>query len=171
MAAAYSPPLIPAFPAGYGPLPADMDNWVQSTLGFCTNLVAFRAERHATQALSAGYNTIEFDTILEDPWGGWYPAGYWWLAPFTGWYEITVTGVVSTSSIDIAPSVLTDGTYRYQTAMVATPAFPGGTSAHYTLALTGGNDYVQANAWVSATSSLSSTAGLYSSMEILYISE
>jgi hypothetical protein len=167
----YAPPTIPAFPAGYGPLPADMDGWIQSTLGFCTNLVVFRAERHAAEACTAGFNTIEFDTVLEDPFSGWSTSTYSWLAPYTGWYEITVTAIVSTSSIDVGPSVLVDGTYRYQTAMVGTPAFPGGASAHYTVALTGSNDYVQGSTYTSATASLSATAGLYSSMEIVYISE
>lgn len=170
----YPPPAIPAFPAGAAPAPADFDGWVQAPFGFLTQSVVFRAERHAAQSISATtWTPIQYDTIQEDPFGGWDPGTgfWWWLAPYTGWYEINVTAQVSTSSISVAGGVYVSAAYRYQTATLPTPAFPGGVTASFTVNMAGGNDYVQGELYTSGASTLNATAGRYSAIEIVYLSQ
>jgi hypothetical protein len=169
-----SPATIPAFPAGYAPGPSDFDGWVQDNLGFLTGQVVFRAERHAAQSIAATtWTVIQYDTIQEDPYAGWDgTTGFmYWTAPFTGWYEINVTAQVSTSSISIAGGVFVTAALRYQTATLPTPAFPGGVTASFTVNMAGGSDYVQGQLYTSGASTLNATAGRYSAMEIIFLSQ
>lgn len=169
----YSPPAIPQFPAGFGPLPANMNAWVQAPFGFLTNSVVFRAERHATQAIGATtYTPIQYDTIQEDPFSGWAATvANAWTAPFTGWYEICVTAQVSTSSVVMSAGAQITGSVNYRTDQLSTPTMPGGVTASYTSAMVGGSDYAQGVVWTSIAAALSATAGRYSAMEIIFLSE
>jgi hypothetical protein len=169
----YSPPAVPQFPAGFGPLPANFDAWVQAPFGFLTDLVVFRAERHASQSISATtYTPIQYDTILEDPFAGWAATvANAWTAPFTGWYEICVTAQVSTSSVVMSAGAQITGSVVYRLDQLSTPTMPGGVTTSYTSAMVGGSDYVQGIAWTSIAAALSATAGRYSSVEITFLSE
>lgn len=171
--ALYPPPAVPQFPAGYAPQPSDMNGWVQSTFGFLTNNIIFRAEQHTAQALTAATTeVVQYNTILEDPFTGWVGSpSYYWLAPYSGWYEITATTEVSTSSVSVGAMIEITGNITYEVALLPTPAFPGGCSGSYTVYLAGGSDYVQGIAYSSGTATLNSTAGRYSALEISFVSE
>jgi hypothetical protein len=175
-----SPPLVPVFPAGYGPLPADFDTWVQDTFGFITAQVVFRAEQHTTQSLSsAAFTTITYDTILEDPYGGWSAtstssqAAHSWLAPFTGWYEITLNHSISTvTTVTEAVPYISATTQWEMSEVSCTSSTEGGTGASLLVSMVGGSDYVQGQAWSSAAASIDvSAAGRYPWMEITFISQ
>jgi hypothetical protein len=168
----YSPPAVPQFPAGFAPLPANFNAWVQAPFGFLTDLVVFRAERHASQAISATtYTPIQFDTIQEDPFTGWSAGSFAWTAPFTGWYEICVTAQVSTSSVVMSAGAEISGSVNYRLDQLSTPTMPGGVTISYTSAMVGGSDYVQGIVWTSIAAVLNTTAGRYSAMEVTFLSE
>jgi hypothetical protein len=105
-------PMTPAFEAGYGPLPADFDGWVQTPLSDLTGKVVFRAER--TGSLSLSTNTpalVTFDSILEDPYSGWSAGSGSWTAPWSGWYAIRFTAsAVNVSSGELRPMFIVAGT-------------------------------------------------------------
>src|ERR1035437_2243937 len=65
-------PVAPSFIAGSGPTATTFNGQVQAPFTFLTSKVMFRAQRNAAQSLTSGVNNlIAFDTILEDPYGGW----------------------------------------------------------------------------------------------------
>jgi hypothetical protein len=168
------PAEVPIFPAGYPALPADFNTWVQAPFAFLTALVVFRAEQHTGQSISAStHTTITYDTVLEDPYAGWSAANHRWTAPFTGWYSITATAEVGTPSgtMDLAAAISVSGIVRYQLASTVVTINAAGTCVAFTAALVGGSDYVSGEIWTSAASTLNSTAGKYSALEITFISE
>jgi hypothetical protein len=179
-AAAGSPPVVPVFPAGYGPLPADFTTWVQQSFGFLTASTIFRAHQQVAggQALALGYTTLALDTIDEDPLGGWsavatprQPANSW-LVPFTGTYEITVTVSALAAAIWLGAAVLISGgtPVAGEAALMASGTY-GGAAATWTQALTGGVDYIQGQAACSAAATTdTSSPGRYPAMEITYVS-
>ena len=167
----YSPPSIPVFPAGFSPQASDMNNWIQDSFGFLTTQVVFRAEQHTSQSLS-GFTLIEYDTVLEDPWGGWNGSTFAWLAPFTGWYEITLQHSISTAvTITEAVPLISYAPYE-MSEVTCTSSTEGGTGASLLISLIGGIDTVQGEAWTSASVSIDVSApGRYPSIEISYISQ
>jgi hypothetical protein len=168
----YPPPPVPDFPAGYGPYATDFDSWVQAPFGFLTNNVVFRAERHASQTLTASTNvTIEYDTILEDPFGGWNATSYWWLAPYTGWYLVTLTATCSVVSGIIEALIGTPETLQRGSLTSMNSSVFGGASASQVVPLTGGYDYVYGCTNVNASTTTNTVDGRYSTMEITYVSE
>jgi hypothetical protein len=180
-----APPPVPVFPAGYFPETADFTGWVQNPFSFLAGGVVFRGQQEVSggQALSgSSYTIIAYDTIPEDPYGGWsatvtasQPANSW-LAPWTGSYEVTVYTSTASAAIWVASGALLSGgavTGVLQGEAVLAPSGTfGGSCATFTVQLTGGADYIQGAAIVSAASStVTSSPGRYPSMEITYVSE
>lgn len=166
-----SPPLIPVFPAGYGPLPADFDTWVQGSFGFLTAQVVFRAEMRTTQTLN-GFTPILYDTILEDPYSGWNASSHVWTAPFSGWYEVTLGHSIATATVitEAVPEI--SGTTYEMSEVSATSSTEGGTGASLLASMVGGIDYVQGVAWTSASVSIDvSSAGRYPWLECTFLSQ
>lgn len=175
----WTPPAIPVFPDGYGPLDADFTNWIQATLGFCTQGIGFRAHQVAGggQALAAGNTVLQYDTIDEDPFAGWsavatasQPA-YSWLVPYTGTYEMTVYASLAAQGIFFGAGVSVTGTVVVGTDTNTPSGTEGGACASWTQSLTAGSDWIQGVASASASCSTdTSSAGRYPAMEITYVS-
>ncbi|MGH3120144.1 MAG: hypothetical protein ACRDND_03790 [Streptosporangiaceae bacterium] len=173
------PPVIPIFPAGYDPVTADFTGWVQDTFAFLTESVVFRGHQATSQSLASGANVLTYDTIDEDPYGGWSAsvtgsqAAHSWLAPWTGTYEITVFCSNTAAAIWNTAGVQITGTLYEVTSDNLMPAGkPGGAVGTFTVQLTGGVDYVQGISYTSATASTDvAVLGLQSTMEITYVSE
>ena len=167
----YSPPSIPVFPAGFSPQAPDMDNWIQDSFGFLTAQVVFRAEQHTTQTLN-GFTPISYDTILEDPWSGWNASSFVWLAPFSGWYEVTLGHSIATATVitEAVPEI--SGITYEMSEVTCTSSTEGGTSSSLLASMVGGIDYVQGVAWTSASVSIDVSApGRYPWLECTFISQ
>jgi hypothetical protein len=171
-----TPPLVPVFPAGYGPLPADMNNWIQSSLGFQSTGVVFRAEQRTSQSLTSGVNnTIAFNTILEDPYAGWNSGSSEWIAPFTGLYAVNLTPVTTIGGGPVGAVINTSGVGSAggKTAANNVPNnLPGGASGTDTIFVVAGG-FIQGQVFVDTTSiTLNSfSEGFYTSMDITFISQ
>jgi hypothetical protein len=168
------PAEIPVFPAGYAPSATDFDGWVQAPFAFLTSLIVFRAEQHTAQAISANtHTTITYDTVLEDPYAGWSATNHRWTAPFTGWYSITVTAETATPSgtMDLAAAISISGIVRYQLSSTVVSTHAAGDCVAFTAAMVGGSDYAAGEVWASLATTLNSTAGKYSALEIIFVSE
>lgn len=177
----HAPPSVPSFPAGYGPLPTDLNNWVSVPLGFNTAKTTLRvAQPSGGQALGASaYTTIQFPAAIEDPYSGWVVSAtsqqpaWSYLAPYDGVYEVTVCVSVGAVVTLLEPVVQVSGNVIYEMAAC------NGTSANAPMitgsvrvALVGGVDYVQGLAWSSAAATTSTTGvSRECSMEIVYVGE
>lgn len=173
-------PAVPLFQAGYGPVPGDFDSWVQAPFQALTAKVLFRAEFAGLLILANTLNTkIPFDTILEDPLGGWNPATSTWLCPaaWSGTYVISVTA----SALPAADNVTSlrsgyglNGTAAYDTDVTwVGNAIPGiASGAGPPIQLYGGQDSVFAYANYQSTSfgQPVSTPGQRCAMEITWFS-
>lgn len=180
-----SPPPVPVFPAGYGPVTGDFTGWVQNPFSFLTGGVVFRGHQQVSggQALTGGsYTIISYDTIDEDPYSGWSAAGTGsqpansWLAPYTGSYEITVWTSIMPQAVWVGSGVLVSGGVVAGVltgqAVFGSTAGVSGSCATFTAQLTGGADYIQGACTVAANATTGTTApGRYPSMEITYVSE
>ncbi len=173
----FSPPAVPVFPAGYGPLPADFNAWVQATLGFQSQGVIFRAEQHTAQAFGIGSTIITYDTVLEDPFfaagtAGWQSATSKWIAPFSGLYRVTLTNVVAIVGSVIGATVSISGVTSYilsQNQVGA--ALKGGCCGSALVPLIEGTDFVQGVIGTSVAATASTVNGLYCTIEISYESQ
>ena len=177
----HSPPVIPSFPAGYGPLPTDFNNWVPVPLGFCTQKTTLRAAQPSGgQALTASsYTVIQFPAPAEDPYSGWsttatanQPA-WSYLAPFDGWYEVTLCISAGAVSTVLEPAVQVSGATIYELAtVIGSTANAVMVTGSFRFPLIGGLDYVQGLAWSSAAAATSTTGvSRECSIEIIYVSE
>ncbi len=167
-----APPAIPVFPAGYGPVPGDFGNWVQSTLGFATQKICFRAHQSAAQTLTTGVLTL--DAVDEDPYSGWTAGGSnTWTAPFTGWYEVTVTVMSAAGSVWLSASMVVSGGTRFDgDSLLTTSGNTGGATASQYVAMIGGQDAVTPECHASGSFTTEVIVpGRTSSMEIVYLSE
>jgi hypothetical protein len=173
--APYAPPIIPAFTAGYTPLPADFTQWVRRSLGYCTNKIAFRAQATVGQSLSAAtWAALVFGSVLEDPFGGWSAtatgsqAAASWLAPYTGWFRVTWRYCVSAVSAFLDAGIGVSGVNpTYEAEGCTVPAsLPGGAGGSVVVPMIGGADYVQALARSSVNATTATGAGLAAYVEI-----
>lgn len=164
------PPPVPVF-AG-DPTPAIMDTWIQDSLGFQTTSILFRAERHASQALTASaYNIIAFDTILEDPYSGWNGTSHQWVAPYTGWYAGWFTSTITAAVMAIAPTIATTAGQLRGAEQVCSATFPGMASASFIVPLVGGTGWIQGQTYTSATGTTNTVNGRYTTIEIAFVSQ
>ena len=173
----YPPPALPVFPAGYGPQQADFGNWVQASFGYVTGLAVFRAQQTIAQSISATtYTVIEYDTILEDNFGGWsavptssQPANSW-LAPFTGWFRVTFRTSTAAGStwLDGVVSVSAGAVELETTGVLGPSAQPGGAGGSVIVPMIGGTDYVHVLLWASTpVNTQVAIPGLQSYVEIV----
>jgi hypothetical protein len=175
-------PAVPLFLAGYGPQQGDMQALWADPARFYQNRVVFRALQ--TQALtflpaSGAEEFIHFDTILEDPYGGWNVINPTWFPPFPGWYQVTVTVWMTGPTVtNIALYVYVDSapagnpTEGLGITVTNLPAAGGAGEAVWAVYL-GPGDSVAAVAAVTGTTgglNTSLVAGQQSSMEILWLS-
>lgn len=163
------PPAEPVFPAGYGPVTADMQAWAAQVLGYCANGIIFRAEQTTGQSLTGGtYAPLRYDSVLEDPFSGWSPtatsgqAAWSWLAPWTGVFRVTVgwttTGVAGTC--DTAVGVTGVNPTQENGGSPSPAGLPGGNSASFDVSLIGGADYLQLLARCSANATTDAAGGV-----------
>ncbi len=167
-----APPSIPVFPAGYAPVPGDFGNWVQSTLGFVTQKICFRAHQSVAQTLTSGVVTL--DVVDEDPYGGWTAGGSnKWTAPFTGWYEVTVTVMASAGSGWLSASMAVTGGTRFDgDSVLTTSGNTGGATASQYVPMIGGQDFVTPECHASGSFTTEVIVpGRCSDMQIVYLSE
>lgn len=175
-------PAIPFFPAGFAPAQSDLNAWFHDPFAFLETRAVFRARQTVTpQALpSSGVaTTLQFDTIDEDPLGGWVPAAFAWGPPsgFSGWYQVTVTlftAALAAGNV-IRPGITAPGAPSTNGALAT--GYPGaavaGVEGSYWVYLIGGQDTVQANGTLlNASSNVNTdiTFGQQSSMEICWLS-
>lgn len=177
--AAIPPP--PAFAAGLGPLPADMTAQVTNPLSWQSSLAVFRAQAAVQQnfTLTGGAETdvIHYDTVLEDPYGGWNAGSNRWTVPFTGWYQVTVFASIASAALNLQVSVLiTGGAQTFTTTQATiTSSNVGGGCATALVALVGGTDYVQGQLTVQGATGTPHTdvsvPGRYPTIEAIFYSQ
>lgn len=171
---------IPFFPAGYGPSPGDMGSWIQGSFAALTVPALFRGEQTVAQALTAGMvNPLSIDTVLEDPTGGWsqvavagvQPA-FSWLAPLTGWYEVTITCSITAAALWCAGAVeVSGGAPIYGELAQTDGSSEGGCTASFIVPCYGQVDYVQAGPYTDTNVNTDVSApGRYPGIEIAYVS-
>lgn len=165
-------PVPPVFPAGYAPVVADFTNWVTDSLGFCTAGVMFRAEQQTAQSFSANTQTIvTFDTVFEDPYGGWSSGTHAWTAPVSGWYEVTSTLIIAASAGTLATQVFLSGTEQFTASAANVPAGnAGGAAAAWWVPMIAGTDFVQVRLLMTSAGATNATEGLRSTLEISFVS-
>jgi hypothetical protein len=149
---------------------------------FFQNRVVFRAVQQTTATTlpsSGAITTIAYDDILEDPYSGWNATTHEWLAPVSGWYQVTTTVYVA------APGSLEIALYSYIGGSVSSNAYsgipltstcmpsstPGAAEGIFWVYLIGGTDSVWGAAAIknaSASHATDLTAGQQSSMEIIW---
>jgi hypothetical protein len=169
-----APPPVPVFSAGAGYLPAGLNTLVQSSLGFQTAGIVFRAVQKTTQAITAStFTTLTMDTVLEDPYSGWNSGSNEWLAPFTGWYEITMAWSCGAAAATIEAVIAISGLqYELEEVTVASAITGGAGASLGPVPLVGGQDFVQAQAWSSAGVSTSTASnGRQPWLEITFVSQ
>lgn len=165
-------PTEPVFPAGYPPVTSDFTGWVTDSLGFCTTGVVFRAEQTTAQSFSASTETVvTFNSVLEDPYGGWLAGSNAWLAPVSGWFAITSTIVIASNSGTLTNTIFLDGTTEYAASAVQTPStVPGGSCATFWLPMIAGTDFVQILLFMTSAGNTDAGQGQRSTLEIEFVS-
>lgn len=179
-------PFIPIPVAGFGYQQNDfIQLWSNAAAFFQQRVVLRVSQTQATTTLpSAGtVTTIAFDTVLEDPYGGWdFMTNNQWTAPFAGFYQITLTVFISSPSAAntalqlFAQTGKSPGNVMNSLALtsVAMPqsSVTGGAEATWTVYLAGGDNAYGAAAIKNSGSSAttSTTNGQNSRMEIVWLS-
>ncbi len=178
-----APPALPQFPAGLGPQPSDFAGWVTDTLGFQTAGIIFRAEQTVQQAFASGGTsyTLAYDTVLEDPYGGWTgtspPPGfpdYAWIAPYSGILEVEVFCSLAAATANMQVSVLVSGATAYAATQAEQfSATLGGGSSFLRVPVLGGLDYIQAQATLDTNAMTSdvSSPGRLPDISIQFVSQ
>jgi hypothetical protein len=178
--ATYNAPVVPVFPAGYGPQASDFNTWWYETASFFQNGVVFRASQTttATSLPSSGATTvIGYDNIIEDPYSGWNSGTHSWGPPagYSGWYQVTMTIRTVTLANLVSIQAHIKGTWTYNLTLAqGNSTASAGVSAAFGVYLIGGQDTVQAagsigNSGVNVNTDL--TAGQNSTLEITFLSQ
>lgn len=169
-------PSLPSYNAGTGWQQGDMNTVFTSPLGFFQQRTIFRATQTTTTTSFAtgtpgAASTIAFDTVLEDPYQGWNTGTFAWLAPLTGWYQVTSTISVgnaaanTTLTMEIISPAQTGGNAGL--IMSTTGGAIQGTSYVFLIA---GQDSVSVEAFQVGGSNLSTVNSPPSSVEITWVS-
>lgn len=171
----------PAFTAGSAPhgnqATQDLDVLIQQPIAFLTAGIFARVHQATAQTLTnTAYNTITYDTVDEDPYGGWDAANHRWACPAgcSGWYHVRVGVSLATvpANTELRPTVTVTGTVTYclqDSQSPTAPMFVAGSAYVY---LQGGVDYVAGQAYLNAGANEPTdiTAGQRSLMELSWIS-
>lgn len=176
-------PVVPAFPAGYGPFPDDFTTWVTTPFSFLASPPAFRGQLTTATAIGAGATVLApINSIAEDPYGGWsavatgsQPAHSWLCPPgCSGWYDVTLSGLTnaSSSTTSVVKAVLALSGVQY--AQVAAGWQPNGHSAGASggcqVPMLGGIDYLQLYLFSGVAVNTPTTTGQTPTMELAWIS-
>jgi hypothetical protein len=169
-------PVLPVFPAGWSPSQQDFTTWIRRSFRALTGRVVFRAQQTGSQSLTGGvFTPVAFGGVLEDPYGGWSAtataaqAAYSWLAPWTGYYQVTFgwSSAAGAGWADTAVAV-TGGTPQVVSGAGAPASLGGGGSGQVIVPMIGGADYLQFLAQPASTvTNDTSTAGRYPWVEII----
>lgn len=101
---------VPALPAWVPGMPLsyeDMLTQVSDTYAFWQDKVIFRASQDSTPTTltdTPPAAVVIFDTVAEDPYSGYDISNGTWLAPVSGWYQITAA--VSCASVPSSNAIL-----------------------------------------------------------------
>jgi hypothetical protein len=173
-------PSVPDFIAGYGPQQSDMYSLWTGPATFFQNRMALRVSQTSgttTLPSSGALTTIQFDTVLEDPYGGWSATHHWWTPPagLYGWFQVTLTVWAVPTALNV---VLELGTLLSNVIpslalcdIVANNGVSGATGTYWVY-MSGGQDNVAGQARVlnaSANVPTNLTAGENSTMEIMWL--
>lgn len=170
-------PAAPNFIAGYGPQPSDFNGWVQAPFTFLTTKVMFRAAMGGAVSLSGGgFTLMNWDTILEDPYGGWNSGSGTWTCPpgCGGWYEVTMTAwsasAANTADIIEAVVYLNGTIYQQCSADWGVDGHATGTSGSVPVSLYGGQDAISAYIFSTASLNTPTATGQTPTFEVAWIS-
>lgn len=170
-------PPVPQIPAGYGPVQADFTLWVTTPMTYLAQPAVFRAHRAAAQAITSGaYNILAFDTVDEDPYGGWNSSTHLWTCPTgcAGWYEASLNGFTASQGSgsgnqNVVALALNGSIWSVGPNDWAPSSAPGGTSGSVQVPLVPG-DTVQVWVFVQVSVSTPTTAGELPSIELAWVS-
>lgn len=175
-------PAVPRVPAGWRPGKADFDLWVTRPFSFLAQAAYFAAQLTGGQGLTGGnLNIVHFDTVTEDPYGGWSAtatgsqAAWSWLCPpgCAGWYEVTLrafTGNQASTTAQVVPALALNGSlWQYGGGGWAASGGDSGAPGSVQVPLSPG-DYVSALILPSVTTTAPTTAGQLASMELAWVS-
>lgn len=176
-------PSVPQIPAGWKPVQADFDLWVTDSFSFLAQRASARLQLAAGQPFTGNaLNIVHFDTVLEDPYGGWSAtatasqAAWSWLCPAGcgGWYEVTLPAFAAsqgagTTNQVIAALALNGSLWQYGGDSWAVASAVSGSSGAVQVPLLPG-DYVQALILPTASVSAPTTAGELPAMELTWVS-
>lgn len=172
-------PAVPGIPAGWKPVQADVDAWVTGPFSFLAAPACFRAQHQGALSLPGGsFTLLPFDTIEEDPYGGWsavttgsQPA-YSWLCPAgcAGWYEASLSAFSTATTTQLAVALYLNGSvWQYPGDDWAASGGDSGTCGPAQVPLVPG-DYVQAYAYASASASTPAASAQYPAIELSWVS-
>ena len=169
------PPAVPVFPAGYAPLPADFNSWVQAPFQALTSRVVFRAAKTTAQTLAAGTNTaIAFNSIIEDPYSGWNSGTNTWTPPaaWSGTYVVSAgIFVAGTTGVRLAVSVGLNGSSLYTLCSAWANTSPSNAvCGEAPVQLVGGQDQISVLGFASAAVAVGTAAGQQCTVEITWYS-
>lgn len=169
-----SAPVAPSFPAGYAPLPADFNTWVQAPFAALTSRVVFRAVKTSAQTLAAGNTPVQFNSILEDPYSGWNPSTFTWTPPaaWSGTYVVRagiVTGGTAGGRIGVLVGL--NGTALYTLDTVWTSSgVANAACGEAPVQLVGGQDQVSVIGYSAVAVNVGTVAGEECTCEITWYS-
>lgn len=170
-------PGAPNFLAGYAPVPADFNGWVQAPFTFLTTKVVFRATLTTGITVTKNaYTQLPFNNIIEDPYSGWNSGTNSWQCPLgcSGWYEVTVTGwIVPMSGAAVQPVAGLNGSAAWSLDSSWTDAgLNDGGSGAVLQSLIGGLDSIYGYLYLtaSANGTTATTAGQQCAIEIVWVS-
>jgi hypothetical protein len=136
--------------------------------------VVFRAEQDTAQSFAATTETtMIWDTILEDPYGGWNSGTQAWYAPVSGWFAVTSTLIIATASSTqtLSNTIYLTGATEYTASAVQVPSTaPGGSCATFWVPMIAGTDYVQILLYNTAAGQTDAGQGQRSTFEIEFVS-
>jgi hypothetical protein len=174
---------VPDFLTGLGPQQSDIAALWPDPAAFFQQRVLFRARQTAstTSLPAAGtMTTIAYDTIDEDPYGGWSAGSHNWTAPagFSGWYQATATVITQqagAAGVALQIQTLAAGSGSGKLVSVIVPVTTvGGAEATWMVYLIGGADAIAIQAAIQnsagAISTNDSAAGQYSTFELTWVS-
>lgn len=175
-------PAVPHIPAGWNPVQADFDLWVTGSFSFLSQAPCLRVQLAGGQSLTGGaFNVVHYDTVLEDPYGGWsavatgsQPA-FSWLCPAGcgGWYDVSLeafTGNQGSTAAQVITALLLNGSlWQYGSADWAVNGSNSGSSGAAQVPLLPG-DYVQGLIRPTVSVAVPTTAGQIPAMELTWVS-
>lgn len=104
-----------------------MATLISNPFAFWQQKVIFRASQTTTATtipIAGSSANVIFDTVLEDPYSGYNLTTGKWLAPVTGWYQVTGTLAVNAVSAVGPSTIYMTYATNYTTWQVAAVPYP-----------------------------------------------